>query len=560
VPAAGLPAVGTLTGAVTFAFTGAANNPGPIAVTLNLKTSSDSPFGFVDTPKDNQTGVTGAIPFTGWLLDDVDVVRVMICRAAFGAEVAPIDPNCGGAAQIFVGFGVFIEGARPDVALAFPTYPANTRAGWGFMVLTNMLPNQGNGTYVFQFYGQDREGHTLLLGTRTISCANATATRPFGAIDTPLQGGTASGSSFVNFGWALTQNPKVIPIDGSTITVLVDGVSVGHADYNHFRPDVATAFPGLANSDGAVGFKILDTTTLANGMHTLSWVVQDNTGAIDGIGSRFFTVANGVGAATAASVSATESAATAVNDPRAKVDAVASTPLDQSPVIGRRGWDLEGPWSQYGIGQTGRAVIRGEELDRFELELGEHTGESYTGYLRVGDELTTLPVGSTLRDTGAFTWAPGVGFVGTYDLAFVRWADGHPVARRDVRIILAAKGSGHVGTQVTIDTPRAQQDVEQPFLIGGWAVDLDASVGTGIDTLHVWAYPTTGGAPIFLGVATLGGIRPDVAAVHGDRFRASGFGVNVQGLAAGAYDLQIFPWSNVTGGFATPGVVRVQVK
>ena len=84
----------------------------------------------------------------------------------------------------------------------------NTRAGWGFMVLTNMLPNQGNGTYLFYMHAQDRDGNTTLLGTRTITCANASATKPFGAIDTPTQGGTASGASFVNFGWALTPQPK----------------------------------------------------------------------------------------------------------------------------------------------------------------------------------------------------------------------------------------------------------------------------------------------------------------------------------------------------------------
>ena len=74
------------------------------------------PDGNVDTPTDNATGVTGAVPFTGWALDDIEVSRVMMCRAAFGAEVAPVDPNCAGAAQIFVGFAVFIDGARPDVA------------------------------------------------------------------------------------------------------------------------------------------------------------------------------------------------------------------------------------------------------------------------------------------------------------------------------------------------------------------------------------------------------------------------------------------------------------
>ena len=212
----------------------------------------------------------------------------------------------GGAAQIFVGVAVFIDGARPDVQAAFPNYPMNSRGGWGFMVLTNMLPDVpaglpsgGNGTYRFFMYAQDREGQTTLLGTRTMTCANAGATLPFGAIDTPTQGGVASGTNFVNFGWALAQAGKFIPTDGSTIAVQVDGVSVGTVDYNHFRSDIAALFPGLANSSGAIGFRILDTTTMTNGVHTIVWVVRDNLGNVEGIGSRFFTVSNGVGAVTA---------------------------------------------------------------------------------------------------------------------------------------------------------------------------------------------------------------------------------------------------------------------
>ena len=104
-------------------------------------TASANPIGVIDTPTDNATGVTGAVPFTGWALDDVEVVSVAICRAAVPGEVAPVDPNCGGAAQIFVGFAVFIDGARTDVAALYPQYPQKTRAGWGFMVLTNMLPD-----------------------------------------------------------------------------------------------------------------------------------------------------------------------------------------------------------------------------------------------------------------------------------------------------------------------------------------------------------------------------------------------------------------------------------
>ena len=129
-----------------------------------------------------------------------------------------------------------------------------------------------------------------------------------------------------------------------------------------------------------------------------------------------------------------------------------------------------------------------------------------------------------------------------------------------MRIILAPRGSGHVGVQVEIDTPRSQQDVGQPFLLAGWAADLDAPAGSGIDTLHVWAYPATGGAPLFLGTPTLGGVRPDVAAIHGDQFRTAGFALTLQGLAPGIYDLAVFPWSHVTGVFAPPKFVHVTVR
>ena len=62
------------------------------------------------------------------------------------------------------------------------------------MVLTNTLPSQGNGTFVFHMWAQDRDGHTIVLGTRTMTCANASSILPFGAIDTPTQGGVASGA------------------------------------------------------------------------------------------------------------------------------------------------------------------------------------------------------------------------------------------------------------------------------------------------------------------------------------------------------------------------------
>jgi hypothetical protein len=235
--------------------------------------------------------------------------------------------------------------------------------------------------------------------------------------------------------------------------------------------------------------------------------------------------------------------------------------LDSSAIAGRRGWDPDVPWRTFAVGRSDRIVVRGEEIDRFELSLGEHVGQTYRGYLRVADRLRPLPIGSRLdAATGVFTWSPGVGFVGTYDLVFVRSAGGAAIARREVRVVLQPKGSGHVGAQVVIDTPRSQQDLGQPSTLAGWAADLDASTGTGVDAIHVWAYPLAGGAPIFAGTAALGGARPDVAAVHGERFRESGYSLTVNGLPPGHYDLAVFAWSNVSGGFVPAQVVRVTAR
>ena len=98
-----------------------------------------------------------------------------------------------------------------------------------------------------------------------------------------------------------------------------------------------------------------------------------------------------------------------------------------------------------------------------------------------------------------------------------------------------------------------------PILVAGWAADLNSADGTGVDTVHVWAYPIDGSAPIFVGAAEYGGARPNVATVHGERFLKSGYGLTVQGLAPGTYDLAVFPHSTVTRGFGPAGVVRVTV-
>ena len=60
-----------------------------------------------------------------------------------------------------------------------------------------------------------------------------------------------------------------------------------------------------------------------------------------------------------------------------------------------------------------------------------------------------------------------------------------------------------------------------------------------ITTIHAWAYPLAGGAPVFPGAAEYGLRRPDVGAIYGQQFEDSGFQVGVRGLPHGHYDLAL---------------------
>ena len=160
------------------------------------------------------------------------------------------------------------------------------------MLLTNCLPDGGNGTYALTAKASDIEGNEVTLGSRIITVDNNHAVKPFGAIDTPVQGGTASGEDYINNCWALTPQPNMIPVDGSTMDVVIDGVVKGHPIYNIYRWDIAWFFPGYANSNNAASYYYIDTTKLSNGVHTIAWAVTDSAGNNDGVGSRYFTVQN----------------------------------------------------------------------------------------------------------------------------------------------------------------------------------------------------------------------------------------------------------------------------
>lgn len=377
---------------ITISSANAANSPQIVTVNLEVINSSrdSAPFGSFSTPVDGST-LRSSVPITGWALDDIGVESVKIYRQVRNGSS-------------YIGDAVFVEGARPDVEAAYPGYPMNHMAGWGYMMLTNFLPEGYNVIYAV---ATDGAGNRVTLGSSTIFIDNARAVKPFGAIDTPTQGGKASGRNFRNQGWVLTPPPNKIPNNGSTISLYIDGKFMGHPAYNIYRSDIDAYFPGYANSRGAMAYKEFDTTAFANGVHTIQWVVTDNAGNTDGVGSRYFTVQN-IGNRVQAAVSSS-AAARPFHLP-------ALISIDRSlPLRVKKGYQSNAKPQHLYPDAGGNVTIEINELERLEINFSnEKTPVEFIW------STTQLPVGSTLdMEKGIFYWQAGLGYLGRYDLGFV---------------------------------------------------------------------------------------------------------------------------------------------
>jgi hypothetical protein len=187
----------------------------------------------------------------------------------------------------------------------------------------------------------------------------------------------------------------MIPINGSTIHVWIDGVSIGRPVYNNYREDIASLFPGYANSDGAVGYFYFDTTAYQNGVHTIYWTATDSGGNTDGIGSRYFTVQN---------------------------DAQSADVLTPKLFSGFAAEEVCPD-------ENGVITVEIKELEPVEVHLSP-------GVMNV----SVLPIGSTLdKERGVFYWSPGPGFIGKYRFVFVETDETGQVSRKDIIVNIAPK-------------------------------------------------------------------------------------------------------------------------
>jgi hypothetical protein len=165
-------------------------------------------------------------------------------------------------------------------------------------------------------------------------------------------------------------------------------------------------------------------------------------------------------------------------------------------------------------------------------------------------------VGASFTNCG-FTLVGSIATPGAYDLAVFAHStvSGTFNQVKIVRVTVAAPASN---PRMWLDMPSVNQTTSQNLTVAGWAIDLGSPTGTGVDTIHVWAYPTSGAPPVFVGVANYGGSRGDVGAFAGaSRFTPSGFSLTAS-LAAGDYTLVAFARSTVMNLFNN--VVQVPIK
>lgn len=394
--------VGNL-GSVVVSSSQAENSPQAVTVYLAMTATTGNPFGGFDTPTDGST-IQGSIAVTGWVLDDIGVAKLQIFRDAHASD--PPGAIVGG--KVFIGNATLVDGARTDIVSQFPNHPVNYNAGWGYLMLTRGLIWDGQGPFKLYAHATDVEGKVVVLGSKTVtvnnSSSNPNALKPFGSIDTPDQGGAASGN-YPNTGWVLSPGTTV-PASG--VRVAIDGVFLNNTFSMSDRADISNGFPGF-NTSGSGRGSFIDTTQFADGVHTIGWFVTDALGRADGIGSRFFRISN-------SSLIATTTA-----DAR-----IASGP---TLAVARLGESVP-------ASIPGPREVRIAEMERLVLNVGDAEKDAtYSAYRVVDGQLRLLPVGSTF-DTrkGAFYWQPAPGFIGDYDFLFLKNGSGIDPAPVSVRV------------------------------------------------------------------------------------------------------------------------------
>ncbi len=454
---------------------------GQHATTVAAFTVSNTPANVitlsVDQPNTQSAPFSGFSGFGGWALgtsQPINTIAVTIDGVSYGNAI----------------YGA----ARPDVCSVFPDRPSCPNVGWNFAFDTAQLPN---GLHILGLKALTAAGQYVST-TRNFTVANPSSASPVLVyVDSPSpQNSIVFGTAGFR-GWAIS-NASV-----SNVAIAVDGVPYGTATYGAARPDVCAAYANVANCPNVGWTFPLDTTQLADGLHTMTATatVPESAGTFVGTVSSAFTVVNW---------STSNPMKLNFDSPNAQ-----SGPLSGSVTIG--GWviDTQAAINQVSVavdgiplGNANSGIARNDVCAVFSNSIGcPNVGWNY----RLNT--TLFPDGT---HTLAVTAATSGGQNSTFSTTFT-----------------TANGSS-TPIHISIDTPNSSETLAGISPIGGWAVDSSGAVIASVEIL-------VDGDPV--GTAIYGGARADVCA----QFNTAGgcpnvgwnYELNTAGFANGGHTLGV---------------------
>ena len=178
-----------------------------------------------------------------------------------------------------------LGGARPDVASAFNRSDF-TNSGWNFHMSTSSL---SAGLHSVTVSAAGVSGSGQLVGNKTINILTTQA-QEIGFVDLA---GDVSGVSTVSQGqilfvegWA-ADTAAGAPVQ--SVTVFVDGISMGTAALGGARPDVAVAFNRSDYTNSGWNFH-MSTGALIIGAHSVTATAVGSSGTAQLVGSKVVNV------------------------------------------------------------------------------------------------------------------------------------------------------------------------------------------------------------------------------------------------------------------------------
>ena len=237
---------------------------------------------WLDTPQPDAT-VFGLVTVSGYVLGD-------------GAHCGPpwTWMQCDWGDSLVLSVDLYVDGdyvasadlnqPRYDILQAFPWYAGTPFEMHGFQTSFDSS-NYVNGEHTLFVRVTFADGTSGDFGARSVMVNNEINQVPFGEIDLPGPNQPMNGV-FPVTGWALDDE------EVSIVEVVVDGLSLGNAVTGVHRPDIGHRYPSHPDSEFAGFVRMLNTTVLPNGIHSVSIRLTDNEGASRVIGRRFVQTFN----------------------------------------------------------------------------------------------------------------------------------------------------------------------------------------------------------------------------------------------------------------------------